>query len=282
MKSASSLRNMSNWEATYRMVPISCGSPHTQRYYDNIRLVDEGVAALVADMDRRFPDNGTAYIFTADHGMTDHASHGDGAPANVRTPLVTWGAGLSFAGGAEKRSAREYHDDSLSRSQSYSYSYGLSWSDEGLLARRVEIDQAQLAPLMSALLGLPCPVNNVGLLPVELLAGSKEFKARAAWANARQLLASYGVQADRVRSTAFKFVPYAPLADGGEVAGLVMKGLLESGDYVAALRLAQTTGRLAVEGLAYLQVRSSVAPAMTALHSFYVPVSALSTSTIDH
>lgn len=54
-----------------------------------------------------------------------------------------------------------------------------------------EIEQAQMTPLMSALLGLPPPVNNLGILPRYFLNVSEEYIARAAECNAYQLLEQY-------------------------------------------------------------------------------------------
>lgn len=38
---------------------------------DNLREVDRGVSNVYALFDGLFPDERTAYIFTADHGMTN-------------------------------------------------------------------------------------------------------------------------------------------------------------------------------------------------------------------
>ena len=42
-----------------------------------------------------FHDGQTAYIFTADHGMTDWSSHGAGLPEEMMTPLLAWGASFT-------------------------------------------------------------------------------------------------------------------------------------------------------------------------------------------
>ncbi|KAJ0042391.1 hypothetical protein Pint_19504 [Pistacia integerrima] len=61
-------------------------------------------------------------------------SHGDGQLANTDTPLVVWGA---------------------------------EWGLDGF--ERVDVNQADIAPIMSTLLGLSCPVNSVGNLPPEYI-----------------------------------------------------------------------------------------------------------------
>lgn len=48
--------------------------PYSESYYENIRVVDKGVADLHALFEERYPDGSTAYVFTADHGMSDKGS----------------------------------------------------------------------------------------------------------------------------------------------------------------------------------------------------------------
>jgi phosphatidylinositol glycan class N len=70
-------------------------------------------------------------------------------PDNTRTPLVAWGKGVR---GPLPDSTPSSHD-------SYSEPWGLSH-----LFRR-DVEQADIAPLMAALLGINWPVNSVGVLP---------------------------------------------------------------------------------------------------------------------
>jgi predicted AlkP superfamily pyrophosphatase or phosphodiesterase len=44
------------------------GGPAARPYLDNVGLVDRGVAALVAKVERLYPDRATAYVVTSDHG----------------------------------------------------------------------------------------------------------------------------------------------------------------------------------------------------------------------
>ena len=72
--------------------------PHSQQYRDNINSVDEGIRRVVSVVEKYFRDDGrTAYIMTADHGMTDWGSHGTGMDQETVTPLVLWGAGIRFS-----------------------------------------------------------------------------------------------------------------------------------------------------------------------------------------
>lgn len=68
--------------------------PFSSTYLNNVKVVD-GIAERVNYLvEGYFKDNRTAYIFTADHGMSDKGSHGDGHPSCTNTPLVAWGAGV--------------------------------------------------------------------------------------------------------------------------------------------------------------------------------------------
>lgn len=54
-----------------------------------------------------------------------------------------------------------------------------------------ELEQAQLTPLMSALIGLPPPMNNFGVLPLGYMDAGINYEALAAYSNALQLIAQY-------------------------------------------------------------------------------------------
>src|SRR5690349_4275642 len=56
-----------------------------------------------------------------------------------------------------------------------------------LIHRRVDMEQADIAPLMSALIGVPYPLNSVGRLPLDYLQASVEDRAAMLVANAEQV-----------------------------------------------------------------------------------------------
>jgi phosphatidylinositol glycan class N len=114
--------------------------------------------------------------------MTDQASHGDASPECTETPYVLWGAGVSpfptslcspsLSGSAPKitaffgrKRAAWRSGSAVGRSRVYSNS---KWSLTSEL--REDIHQAQIAPLMSALLGVAAPTNGMFALPDRLLA----------------------------------------------------------------------------------------------------------------
>jgi phosphatidylinositol glycan class N len=107
-------------------------------------------------------------------------------PDNTRTPLIAWGRGIR---GPLPDSIPSSHDD---------YSY--PWQLNNFLRRDVE--QADLAPLMAALLGIDYPVNSVGVLPdvdptrpgYLLPREGESALARLALANAESILEHYLVK----------------------------------------------------------------------------------------
>jgi phosphatidylinositol glycan class N len=70
-------------------------------------------------------------------------------PDNTRTPLITWGKGIR---GPLPDSSASSHD-----------SFSKPWELNHL--QRRDVEQADIAPLMAALLGIDWPVNSVGVLP---------------------------------------------------------------------------------------------------------------------
>ncbi len=53
--------------------------PHSEAYRANLALVDAGARRVAQLVDSHWrSDDRTAFVFTADHGMTDWGSHGTG------------------------------------------------------------------------------------------------------------------------------------------------------------------------------------------------------------
>ncbi|XP_026841527.1 GPI ethanolamine phosphate transferase 1 [Drosophila persimilis] len=146
--------------------------PGTPLFLENLNFTEHGIWQIYNEFDNVFPDKKTVYLLTSDHGMTDSGSHGSGAPHETETPFMLWGAGVSRI--ASTVGARKFVAN-----------------DDGLQLPLHELEQAQLTPLMSALVGLPPPMNNFGTLPTGYMAVSEEYEAMAAHSNALQLLAQY-------------------------------------------------------------------------------------------
>lgn len=160
--------------------------PYSKEYLRNIKIVDDGVARITEIVNDFYGDDGkTSWIFTADHGMSDWGSHGDGHPDNTRTPLVAWGAGIRKPVKGERGTKMSGHEDG----------FASDWDLEHV--RRVDVAQADVAALMSYLVGIDFPVNSVGELPLEYLDASDEVKAEAIFTNARQILEQYKVKEGR-------------------------------------------------------------------------------------
>ena len=122
--------------------------PYSKEYLHNIKVVDEGVKATVKLVNDFYRDDATAWVFTADHGMSDWGSHGDGHPDNTRTPLIAWGAGIN----RPDKSNPTGHDE-----------FSSDWYLDAV--KRVDVNQADIAPLMVPLFPLQNAVNPSHILP---------------------------------------------------------------------------------------------------------------------
>lgn len=214
--------------------------PMSQQYLDNIALVDSGVAELESIIEDFFDYDGkTAYVFTSDHGMTNWGSHGAGHTSETFTPLVVWGAGVQSAHRATE--PQPYDDGHLQ-----------DWNLEHL--RRVDVNQADIATLMASLIGVPIPVNSVGILPLLYLNSSDQFKAESMYTNAVQILEQFKVKMAQKKDTtlSFLFTPYQLLTESKQ-AELIHKAriLIQLEKYDEAIAQCQTLISHALEGLVY-------------------------------
>ncbi|KAK6111312.1 Phosphatidylinositolglycan class N (PIG-N) family protein [Brugia pahangi] len=144
--------------------------PQSDKYIDNIAVVDAGIARVVQLLNSFFADNRTAFLFTSDHGMTDWGSHGAGTEAELITPLVIWGRGV-----------------------------------RGSIVRN-EISQIDLSSLMSALLGCPIPMNSFGIIPLHLLDATPRYKFKVAYANFKQMLEQFILKKSEKKAHSLPFM----------------------------------------------------------------------------
>lgn len=145
--------------------------PNTDQFNVNLELVDTGIRDIVDRFNRKFPDNRTAFVFTSDHGMSNKGAHGAGTEHETETPFVAWGAGLHL--GKDVPQKRSYIKIDGNELPVY------------------KINQADVTPLLSSLIGVATPINNVGQLPVNFLNTSDAYKADALYNNARQIAAQF-------------------------------------------------------------------------------------------
>ena len=217
--------------------------PYSKEYLHNIKVVDQGVKEITRLIEDFFGDGKTAFVFTADHGISDWGSHGDGHPDNTRTPLIAWGSGVSKPVISAVGKARG-HEDGLS-------------GDWGLdKVQRNDVAQADIAALMAYLAGLEYPVNSVGEVPLAFVSGSLQEKAEAALANTQGVLEMYRVKEEQKRSSELRYRAFPPLGDEQHSIQHRVQEIrktISSGEYEQATIMSQDLLHLGLDGLRYLQ-----------------------------
>ncbi|KAM6349928.1 GPI ethanolamine phosphate transferase 1 isoform 2-T2 [Podargus strigoides] len=213
--------------------------PNSREYKENIKKVDEGVKEIASMIENFYGNDGkTAFILTSDHGMTDWGSHGAGHPSETLTPLIVWGAGVNYP---QKVTSQFFEDNFLKE-----------WKLENL--KRLDVNQADIAPLMASLIGVAFPLNSVGTLPLEYLNNSAHFKAESMFTNAVQILEQFKVKMSQKKETtlSFLFTPFKPLSDSEQINFLRKTRLyIQQQKYDEAVSLCKTLINLALKGLSY-------------------------------
>ena len=216
--------------------------PYSKEYLHNIKIVDEGVKQVSKLVEDFYNDGKTAFVFTADHGMSDWGSHGDGHPDNTRTPLIAWGSGVAKPV-VEKGALAPGHDE-------LSADWGLDH------IHRHDVAQADVAALMAYLAGLEFPVNSVGELPLSYLSADRAAKSEAFLANARGILDMYRVKEERKKATELRFRPFKAMAgreNSPEHRFSVIRALIDLERYDEAIKETAALVKLGLGGLRYLQ-----------------------------
>lgn len=217
--------------------------PYSTKYLYNIQVVDKGVQEITKLIEDFYGDGKTAFVFTADHGMSDWGSHGDGHPDNTRTPLIAWGSGVA-APIVNKSGVANGHEDGFS-------------SDWGLdHIQRHDVAQADVAALMAYLVGLAFPSNSVGELPLSYLDTDAKSKAEALLVNAKEILEMYHVKEDLKKSTELYYKPFPGLGDEAHSVDFRISRIqdaIDTGNTDDAIRQSNELIQLGLQGLRYLQ-----------------------------
>ncbi|XP_030553591.2 GPI ethanolamine phosphate transferase 1 isoform X1 [Rhodamnia argentea] len=222
--------------------------PFSSIYLNNVKVVDH-IAKRVFDLvEGYYKDNRTAYVFTADHGMSDKGSHGDGHPSNTDTPLVVWGAGVKYPNSAfvsDHSDHGRFVDEHM-----HDMATPTAWGLGGI--ERVDVNQADIAPLMSTLLGLPCPMNSVGNLPLGYIDMNEAEEVEAVLSNTKQILNQFLRKSYIKQANTLFFKPFKPLQHCMSVVDQIEE-LISIRDYKAAMKRTEDLRSLALEGLHYFQ-----------------------------
>lgn len=212
--------------------------PYSSEYYDNVKYIDEQIRLLVPQVRDFFGDDETAFIFTADHGMSAFGSHGDGHPNNTRTPLVAWGSGVSLPEPTEYNTFDEYT---------------MNWNMGNVT--RNDVNQADITSLMTYLLGHDYPVNSVGELPLAFIDAPHNSKMMSLLNNAKSILEQYKIKEQEVMNHQFSYKVYPPFIKKTpdtylrDIETLIIEGKVSEKLIVTKI---ETLMRLTLEGLYYL------------------------------
>lgn len=188
--------------------------PASVEYVGNTIVVDAIARRVEEAMSTFFEDEDTAYVFTADHGMSNKGNHGDGDPDNTRTPLVAWGAGIR----GPIRLTQESLELLPSHKAGEPDEYYADWRAVERVYRS-DVEQADVTALMTGLLGSPFPGNSEGRLPVDYLRTSREYAVRSMLANALEVLEMYRTKHALRAGRTIGYKEYAPLRDVNSAIG---------------------------------------------------------------
>ena len=214
--------------------------PMSSEVINNLKYVDSAIREIVEIINSYFGDVKTAYVFTSDHGMTDWGSHGAGLPEETMTPLICWGAGIKHP-----------------RSNTYAeLVYNDDWSEKWGLEKieRVDVEQADIAPLITTLFGGAIPINSEGVLPIHYIHYNKGFIATSIETNSRQLYEQVRVKEERIRSTSIPFLyrPFPKMLNAEMLAKQErIKSLLDLKQYQVAIDLSMNQIKIYKEAVKY-------------------------------
>ncbi|XP_020799854.1 GPI ethanolamine phosphate transferase 1-like [Drosophila serrata] len=216
------LADMDAW--AHRYTPLS------PEFDQQLLHTQKGILTTYKLFEQVFNDSRTSFLMTADHGMSDYGIHGSSLLHETETPLFMWGAGVKRTVGP----------------------------DAGFPTKNniSVVKQIQLAPLMSALIGLPPPMNNIAMMPVGYLNVSIEYETMAFHLNALQILDQAEIVISRnKRALFYKWLPTFKGLDLKQIAAYKdnFKSLVSQGRSQEAMEESQRIIKLAQKCLKYYQ-----------------------------
>ena len=173
--------------------------------------------------------------------MTDWGSHGSGMDHETQTPVVAWGAGLSRPEVKNAPTPENYLKQNS------------VWNLDKAPMRK-DINQTDVAPLMSALIGVHMPQNNVGKLPLNYLRMHASMKLKAAIANMLQVWEQFLSHTQRFQDAVFFRQPFSEL-DIGKYKNMMdrIKKFENNANYDMALNEVDGLFGLSLKGIEYYQ-----------------------------
>ncbi|KAH8382082.1 hypothetical protein KR009_001695, partial [Drosophila setifemur] len=228
-----SLRNATKLVIAINLVDLEAVSPLDERYVANFEKVQVTIREIYNLMQRQFADRLTAYLLTSPHGLTNFGSHGGGSKYETETPFILWGD----------------HINSIADNVS-----SLAIDSENMTLPFYKLNQIQLAPLLSAVIGLPPPIHNLGSLPLGYIMGSKDYVLQALHLNALQLLSQAKAVIRRQESGFFhKWLPREKIMDLSRIAyyQTQMDHLLDKGWREKAMETSALAIRLSLQSLKF-------------------------------
>eukprot|EP00760_Papus_ankaliazontas_P035294 PhM_4_TR7731/c0_g1_i2/m.37924/K05285/PIGN; phosphatidylinositol glycan, class N len=239
------------------MDSVGHGDPWgTPGYFEAVARAESSLRAIASLTPELFGDNNTAYVLSGDHGMsnysTPHHKHGTDHPDELHTGFLMWGAGVRNCSSHPPKHNRVMHThDSMYRQQQDTWGMDMS--------RRQDVDQIDIAPLVSALAGNPIPVNSRGVLNVNYLDPAKTHaNHRSLVVNMMQLQTLVNkVAADVRRRQMAPDVTFRPFHDTAlpDVAAAIadMERCVDRADYDGSQRHADALAAHFRDALRYYQ-----------------------------
>ncbi|XP_068916089.1 GPI ethanolamine phosphate transferase 1-like [Tenebrio molitor] len=190
--------------------------PDSLEYINNIKTVDSYVPVIEELFEKAFPDKSTAYIFTADHGMTNWGTHGYRSHHETKIPVIAWGAGIKTT------------------------------------EIPIDIRQIDVAPLISALIGINFPTNSIGILPYDYISSPLENVSNMMIANVRQIMETFIVKKHKRMDHAIHFVPYYQITEKVLKTKLLhLEVLLKNNKHDVVRRECEIIAKFLIKGMDY-------------------------------